>query len=472
MTDIHSQKTRAVLLSLAASILLALAKLAAGWWIGSLALVTDALHSMTDFLASFVTLLAVRQAAKPADDIHTYGHGKFENLAALGETALLLLLAGGVSVEAFSRIGSNAHVPVQSLVAYAVLAVEMIVNGWRAWALHRLARQTASAALASNALHFASDVGSSVAVIGGLVAAAYGFADADAIATLVVAAIIAFIALRLGKRTFDQLVDAAPAGLVDRITAHVDSVPGVLRVGAVRMRRVGPDNFVEVGIDVARTLPAERIGRIVDTVRATVQYDLPGAAMQVEPRPVPLDDETILERVHLAAARAHLPVHHVTIQELSGHTAIALDLEVDGRMDLVRAHDEALRLEAALKAELGDDTEIEIHIEPARPEPIGSSTANEEAHARIQADLERHAADIGKISDIHRLRVRTLETGLFIAFHCRLPRDMTISEAHGRLDALERALRVDWPNVRRIVSHADPLPRPGGGSLREDDANG
>ncbi|MGE0230506.1 MAG: cation diffusion facilitator family transporter, partial [Flavobacteriaceae bacterium] len=394
MTSMHSQKSRAVLLSLAASILLALAKLAAGWWIGSLALVTDALHSMTDFLASFVTLLAVRQAAKPADDIHTYGHGKFENLAALGETALLLLLAGGVTVEAVSRIGSGAHVPDQHVIAYAVLAVEMAVNGWRAWALRRLAIETASPALASNALHFASDVGSSIAVIGGLVAAAYGVADADAIATIAVAAIIAYIALKLGKRTFDQLVDAAPAGLVDRIATDVDSVPGVLRVGAVRMRRVGPDNFVEVAIDVARTLPTERIGRIVDAVRAAVRRDLPGAAIQVEPSPVPLDDETILERVHLAAARAHLPVHHVTIQELSGqelsgHTALALDLEVDGRLNLAAAHDEAMRLEAALHAELGEETEIDIHIEPARAEPIGSSTAGAYAHRRILSDLER-----------------------------------------------------------------------------------
>lgn len=451
------RKRNTVLISLAASMALAAVKLIAGLMIGSLALMTDALHSTTDFLASLCTYFAVRVAAKPADDIHTYGHGKFENLAALGETALLLLLAGGVAVEAISRLGSGQYVPATPGIVYGILAVEIAVNSWRAWSMRRIAVETSSPALASNALHFATDVASSIAVVIGLIAASRGVADADAIAALVVAAIIAILALRLAKSTIDQLVDAAPAGLVNAITDRINSVPGALHVHEVRMRRVGPTDFVEATIDVARTLSTERLGNVVADIRAAILAIAPNANTQVETRPVTLDDETILERIHLAANRARLPIHHVTLQALGDNLAIALDLEVDGHMPLAAAHDEALRLERALQDEFGATTEVEIHIEPARAEAVGGHDVAESEREKIEADLIRLAATTGAISDIHRVRARRLEDDLFVVFHCHLDGTMLIDEVHARLDGLEQALRAEWPAIKRIVSHPDPL---------------
>src|SRR5204862_4844118 len=97
-------KERTAAISLAASLVLAVAKLVIGLAIGSLALITDALHSCVDFLATGVTWMAVRVAEKPADAEHPYGHGKFENIAAFAEATLLLLLGGGVMVTAIGRI--------------------------------------------------------------------------------------------------------------------------------------------------------------------------------------------------------------------------------------------------------------------------------------------------------------------------------------------------------------------------------
>src|SRR5882672_5367315 len=140
-------KERTAAISLAASLILAAAKLAVGLAIGSLALITDALHSCVDFLATGVTWMAVRVADRPADASHPYGHGKFENLAALGEATLLLLLGGGVMVEAVARISAGAPPPPLSFVAVALLLIEIVVNAWRARALRRVGRETQSAAL-------------------------------------------------------------------------------------------------------------------------------------------------------------------------------------------------------------------------------------------------------------------------------------------------------------------------------------
>jgi len=136
-------KERTAFISLVASLLLAAAKLAIGLAIGSLALITDALHSCVDFLATAITWIAVRVGDRPPDASHPYGHGKFENVAALGEAALLLLLAGGVLVEASGRLSAGAPAPMFSLIAVAVLIVEIVVNAWRSRALRRVGRAVA-----------------------------------------------------------------------------------------------------------------------------------------------------------------------------------------------------------------------------------------------------------------------------------------------------------------------------------------
>src|SRR5687768_252723 len=112
-------KERTAFISLVASLILAVVKLAIGLAIGSLALITDALHSAVDFLATGMTWFAVRFGDRPPDASHPYGHGKFENIAALGEAALLLLLAGGVMVEAVARIRVGGEPPVLSWIAVA-----------------------------------------------------------------------------------------------------------------------------------------------------------------------------------------------------------------------------------------------------------------------------------------------------------------------------------------------------------------
>jgi divalent metal cation (Fe/Co/Zn/Cd) transporter len=160
-------KERTAAMSLLVSFVLAAVKLAIGLSIGSLALITDALHSATDFLATGMTWIAVRYGDRPADASHPYGHGKFENVAALGEATLLLLLAGGVLVEAIARIRNGGEPPPFSTVAVIALVVEIAAIRGGARELRRVGRQTQSAALQADALHFSSDVLSSFAVLGG-----------------------------------------------------------------------------------------------------------------------------------------------------------------------------------------------------------------------------------------------------------------------------------------------------------------
>ncbi|WP_022720469.1 cation diffusion facilitator family transporter, partial [Rhodopseudomonas sp. B29] len=158
MSDLAHNKVRVAAISIVASGSMAAAKLLIGLAIGSLALISEALHSAIDLVATIITWFVVRVSDRPADDEHHYGHGKIESLSALGVIAMLYVLAGGILVEAYSRLREGVPPPTFSLFAFGVLGVDILVNLWRAWALHRTAVATKSQALAADALHFASDV--------------------------------------------------------------------------------------------------------------------------------------------------------------------------------------------------------------------------------------------------------------------------------------------------------------------------
>ena len=212
-------KQRVALTSIAASGGLTIAKAVVGFATGSLAILSEAAHSLIDFVATVMTYFAVRISGKPADEEHHYGHGKVESVSALAETALLFLLSGIVIWEAAHRlIGGADHAVEATIWAFGVIVVSIVVDFFRARVLYRVAAETSSEALEADALHFGSDMWSSLAVLVGLGASALGYPWADSAAALVVAVFICVAGWRLGRRTIDTLTDTAPPGAADRIT--------------------------------------------------------------------------------------------------------------------------------------------------------------------------------------------------------------------------------------------------------------
>src|SRR5512136_1553399 len=177
-------KSRVAAISIFASAGMATAKFVVGIAIGSLALISEALHSSVDVVATVVTWMVVRVSDLPADEEHHYGHGKLESISALGIIAMLYVLAGGILVESYSRLREGAPPPTLSAVPFVVLLLDIGVNFWRARALHRTALDTKSQALAADALHFASDVLGSIAVLIGLALSGLGYAWGDAAAAV------------------------------------------------------------------------------------------------------------------------------------------------------------------------------------------------------------------------------------------------------------------------------------------------
>jgi cation diffusion facilitator family transporter len=451
-------KQKVALTSIAASAGLTLAKGAVGLATGSLAILSEAAHSLLDLAATVMTYFAVRISGKPADEEHHYGHGKIESVSALAETALLFLLSGIVIWEALQRLfGGHGHAVEATFWAFAVMVASIVIDFFRARVLYRVAAQTSSEALEADALHFGSDMWSSAAVIAGLAMVALGYPLADSAAAIVVAIFICIAGWRLGRRTVDTLTDTAPAGAAKKIAAEVARIPGIVGVERLRARQSAGVLFVDLVVAVSRTLPLDRVAAVKDRIVQKVREESPAAEVTVTTEPRALDDETVLERIMVIARSRALAVHHITVHALGAGLAVALDLEVDGKLTLGAAHDIASGLEEAIRDELGPSVEVETHIEPMQPldEP-GREAAPQRTEA-VRDALKDIAAKSDLVGEIHDVRVRQADAGEIVNFHCMVNAGVEVADVHEKVDELERALRLRFPSIRRVIGHAEPF---------------
>ena len=448
-------KSKAALISVAASGGLTAAKLAVGLSLGSIAVLSEAAHSLLDLCASLITYFALRVSDKPPDSDHPYGHGKIESMAALSETALLLLTAAGVIWEAGSRMLSGKEEVRFSWLSVGVICCSLVVDTVRVGALRRAAKRTGSPALEADALHFTSDMLASTLVLVGLMFVWAGFKVADSIAAIAVALFVAVAAWRLGRRTIDALIDTAPAGIAERVRTIAQRTPQVVEAGRIRTRPSGATVQIDLEVGINRNLPLERMGELRDELRRRIHEAMPAAEVSVATYPVTLNDETIRDRVLMIAAYGGHPIHHITLQNVGERMAISLDLEVDGRLSLADAHDEASRLETAITADLGGNVDVQTHIEPLMREEPASEAADPELTDQIAEAITIIGRDTPGVIDTHDVRVRRDAAGLYISFHCTFARDRSVDFVHDTSSRMESRLRSRF-SAYRIVTHAEP----------------
>jgi divalent metal cation (Fe/Co/Zn/Cd) transporter len=215
--------------------------------------------------------------------------------------------------------------------------------------------------------------------------------------------------------------------------------------------------FVDLVVAVSRTLPLDRVAAVKDRIVQKVREESPAAEVTVTTEPRALDDETVLERIMVIARSRALAVHHITVHALGAGLAVALDLEVDGKLTLGAAHDIASGLEEAIRDELGPSVEVETHIEPMQPldEP-GREAAPQRTEA-VRDALKDIAAKSDLVGEIHDVRVRQADAGEIVNFHCMVNAGVEVADVHEKVDELERALRLRFPSIRRVIGHAEPF---------------
>jgi cation diffusion facilitator family transporter len=459
------EKKRAALLSIGSAALLLCLKTFLVLRTDSLGILSEALHSGLDLVAAVITFLSVRVSDQPADERHPYGHGKFENFSAFIETGLLFLTAVYIIYEAFYRLFFHTVHIEPSLTAILILLVALAIDFTRAHTLNAVARRHASEALEADALHFSTDVWSTIVVIFGIALVWAGIrwnlpwlSYADSLAGLAVAGVILWVGSQLGRRTLDALLDAAPEGMQDEIMAAIRGINGVLQVDRVRLRRAGNRYFVDATISVARTANLEQVHELTDRIEKRVAQIVP-ADVIVHAEPRAPRDEHLFETVRAVALRLGLAVHDVTASQQDDHLFVELHLEVDENLSLSEAHRRATELEDGIRGLGKGNVDVNIHIEP-----LGRHIATPDVRAgemrqlelAVESFLNNMPSTYDELLNTHDVRVRQVEHHILVSCHCSMKGDLSITRVHDVTAALEDSVKERFPQISRVTIHPEP----------------
>jgi cation diffusion facilitator family transporter len=281
-------KSGAAGLSIASNSILIAIKLAAGAITGSIAIVTEAVHSLIDLVASVVAFVSVRKADEPADADHPYGHEKVENLAATIEGMLILVGAGIIVYEATHRLVVGSEVE-RLGVGIAVMGLSVLANLLVSTVLSRQAREHESAALEGDAAHLRTDALTSAGVLAGLaVVQITGIVAFDSITALIVAAAIVTAGLRIIRRSSGALVDEAlPDAEMDRIEAAIAAARTAEVAGyhRLRARRAGSRRYIDFHVQYRSGTSLERAHELAHQMRAEIEADLRRAEVLIHVEP-------------------------------------------------------------------------------------------------------------------------------------------------------------------------------------------
>jgi cation diffusion facilitator family transporter len=293
-SNVIREKHSAALTSVIAAIGLTVIKIAVGILTGSLGILSEAAHSGFDLAAALVTLMAVRVSDRPPDIRHQFGHGKVENLSALFETLLLLVTSILIIYEAIQRLFIKEVQVDASIWAFLVMGISVVVNITRAQVLSRTAKKHKSQALQADAIHFQTDIWSSLVVILGLVGVRlaeifprYAFlAKADAVAALGVSLIVIWVGFRLGRASVEALMDTAPQGLNQKIICAVEQIPGVINCHHVRIFPSGAKLFIDAHVVLNDRLSLREVHKLLDRIEREIRTIAPNADVTVHPEPL------------------------------------------------------------------------------------------------------------------------------------------------------------------------------------------
>ncbi len=448
-----SPQRRTALVSIVAACVLIALKLVTGIATGSLGLLSEAAHSGTDLIAAILTFVAVGVAVRPADPGHAYGHGKAEHLAALGEAAILVVVSLVIAWRALWRLVGLAHGQVDPRwYALVVIGAVMVVDAVRTAVSYRAAERYGSAALQANALHFASDLAGSTAVLLGLAAARAGYHWADSAAALFVAGLVLLAAGRLMRLNVDVLMDRVPPEAQEAALRAISTLPGI-ELRRLRMRQAAGRQFADVVIGVP---PGAAVGQghaAADAVEAAVHGALPESDVVVHVEPQ-VDRSALRERALAAAQRVSRvrEIHNLSVLRVGRSIEVSLHLKLPGDLPLDEAHQVATEVEREIVAAVPEIDAVQTHLEPLAEAGEGRSADDAAADAAMVERIVRETTG----SPPRELRFVWTDDGLLAYLTLALAPDASLAEAHSRASEVEERIRRERPEIADVIVHTEP----------------
>jgi cation diffusion facilitator family transporter len=442
--------------SVIAAVFLTGFKLGIGLWTNSLGILSEAAHSGLDLLAAIITLFAVTYSDRPADEDHQYGHGKLENISAFIETVLLVITCSWIIWEGGSRLLSQSHHVETNIWSFVVMGTSIVIDVSRSRALYRIAKKYNSQALEADALHFSSDVWSSLTVIAGLFFVWIGYPIFDSIAAIGVALLVLFVSYRLGRRTIDALMDRAPKELVKEIESAINSVNGVEELRKLRIRPSGAHIFVDTVVAIRRTIPFHSAHMIMDSIERAVHAVHANADVVVHSEPFETRDETIIDKIRMVVMDKGLRApHNIEVHLTDGKYYIDFDVEYAKGLSFAEAHEISTDIEQQIQNQLSSVGKVTIHMEEyeANEHPLNDVTKIEKVLSSEIRSITERQKDVLSCTELILLQEGNKYNATLT---CLIDKTKTLDEVHQIISKIEAVLFQHFKQLRRVTIHAEP----------------
>jgi cation diffusion facilitator family transporter len=340
-------KTRALQISLLAIVSVIIVEGLAGIAAGSLALLSDAGHAAFDALSTLILLVATSLASKPADEDHTYGHGKIESLGALVGGITLLLLAIVITGLAALRMSVGGHAR-PSVLGYVAASYTMGIEVIRI-AILSAALKSGSLSVKADLYHAASDFFSTSLVFVALGLTSIGFPVGDALASFVIAALLGYLSIRLIYSSMLDLSDAISGKLVQAILLEIEGTSGVLKCKSLRVRRVGEVTYVDAVCAVSPLTGITDADSIASKIEANLTKLLGKSSIMIHVEPLEWGLPAEL-RVRTAASKVEgaKGLHNLSVTNVGEDLFVTLHVQVDPSLPLEKAHEIAWSVEQSI----------------------------------------------------------------------------------------------------------------------------
>jgi len=445
-------KVGALKLSLFAMASVVMIEAFAGSITGSLALVSDAAHASFDALSTLILLLTASLSMKPADEDHTYGHGKFESLGALIGGIILLLFAIGIAGLAIYRLSIGSHAQ-PSLVGYGAAGYTMGVDILRIVILSA-ALKSGSLSVKADLYHAASDLFSTTLVFVALGLTSLGYPGGDTGVSLILASLLGYLSVRLIRTSILDLSDAVSGKLVKSVLRVIRETDEVLKVKELRVRRVGDVTYVDA---ICAVSPYAGIAD-ADTIASRIEANLhkllgkSSVILHLEPLdwniPVELKVRDATNRVQGARG-----LHNISVTNVGDDLYVKLHVQVDPSLPLEKADEIATSVEKGIQASIPKVRHITVHLEPSLPETMKGTMVDDNYIPETVKSVIRSYPDVLKVSAVTTF---SAEGKLHINVTCLFSGDAPISEIHEIISKVEESVREKFVNAI-VTIHPEPV---------------
>ena len=289
--DKNKKKKLAAGLSITSNIILSLLKIIAGIMSGSLSIISEAIHSLSDFFASVITFFSVTKSSKPADEDHPYGHGKYEDMAGFIEGILIILAAIFILYESVKKIVLSTPYESENHLGIIVMSIAVISNFIVSHILFKVSRETNSISLYADGEHLRTDIYSSLGVLFGLILINLtGYYILDSIIAILVSVFIYRTGLNISKQTFNNLLDQSlPKNEIEKIKNIVEnfsSNTAKLKENSIKARHLGPSIDIDLILQFSENTSICECHKICEEVEKQIQKEYLNSSISIHSEPI------------------------------------------------------------------------------------------------------------------------------------------------------------------------------------------